>query len=586
VPVLDEAGMLALLAAPTPTGPGAMNRKPVIGLALGSGSARGWAHIGVIRALQQAGIQPDLVCGASIGAVVGAAYALGELDRFEQWARGLTGRTMFSFMDFKLAGGMLKGERVIEFFRSRFSDRPIEALDIPFAAVATGLHSGSEVWLRTGSTADAVRASMALPGLFTPAQREGRLLVDGGLVNPVPVSLARAMGADIVIAVDLNADILGRHLQPLAVVRDARAPAAAARKAAVAAQPALGADGGRAGAAAVCAGADPVHAGHPRHPQGQDGAAGAVGGGRWQAAGRIPLGEPRVGAARRDCPAGGGRADRHRGPPLLRALGPGLAAHGVGGGAHAGGRQAGRLHHHAAAGAQPVPRGHWPRAHAHAQAQGGHHGAEDRGAVLQGRDPGDLPEHGALSLQRLRHRDGGAHLFRQVGRPAQRAGERHADRHAQGHGLLQPGAQPRARPGPAQHRAGADEEARQAGRGGIRRAQQAPAAHPLRAPGGNGRPRAALGAAVAQAAHRLGRPQRLQPVCRRAGDPHHHRLPPAAAGQPGRGAPGQGAAGRGRRGLGRAQRLEPQEPAGAGNWCANRRATKPPWPRARRPRMR
>ena len=191
-----------------------MNRKPVIGLALGSGSARGWAHIGVIRALQQAGIQPDLVCGASIGAVVGAAYALGELDRFEQWARGLTGRTMFSFMDFKLAGGMLKGERVIDFFRNRFSDRPIEALDIPFAAVATGLHSGSEVWLRTGSTADAVRASMALPGLFTPAQREGRLLVDGGLVNPVPVSLARAMGADIVIAVDLNWDLVTRRLPP------------------------------------------------------------------------------------------------------------------------------------------------------------------------------------------------------------------------------------------------------------------------------------------------------------------------------------------------------------------------------------
>ena len=204
-----------------------VNRKPVIGLALGSGSARGWAHIGVIRALQQAGIKPDLVCGASIGAVVGAAYALGELDRFEQWARGLTGRTVFSFMDFKLAGGMLKGERVIEFFRSRFSDRPIEALDIPFAAVATGLHSGSEVWLRTGSTADAVRASMALPGLFTPAQREGRLLVDGGLVNPVPVSLARAMGADIVIAVDLNADILGRHLRKPGANGAAKLPAEA-----------------------------------------------------------------------------------------------------------------------------------------------------------------------------------------------------------------------------------------------------------------------------------------------------------------------------------------------------------------------
>ena len=134
---------------------------------------------------------------------------------------------MFSFMDFKLAGGMLKGERVIDFFRTRFSDRPIEALDIPFAAVATGLHSGSEVWLRTGSTADAVRASMALPGLFTPAQREGRLLVDGGLVNPVPVSLARAMGADIVIAVDLNADILGRHLRKPGANGAAKPPAEA-----------------------------------------------------------------------------------------------------------------------------------------------------------------------------------------------------------------------------------------------------------------------------------------------------------------------------------------------------------------------
>ena len=190
-----------------------MTHKPVVGLALGSGSARGWAHIGVIRALEAAGIRPDLVCGSSIGAVVGGAYALGELDRFEEWATSLTGRTVFSFMDFKLSGGMLKGEKVIEFFRRNFSDRDIEKLDMPFAAVATALHSGAEVWLRNGSTADAMRASMALPGLFTPAQRDGRLLVDGGLVNPVPVSLARAMGADIVIAVDLNADILGRHLR-------------------------------------------------------------------------------------------------------------------------------------------------------------------------------------------------------------------------------------------------------------------------------------------------------------------------------------------------------------------------------------
>lgn len=204
-------------------------RKPVVGLALGSGSARGWAHIGVLRALEEAGIRPDLVCGASIGAVVGSAYALGELDRFEKWALGLTGRTVWSFMDFKLAGGMLKGERVIDFFRRNFSDRDIEALDIPFAAVATALHSGTEVWLRSGSTADAVRASMALPGLFTPAQRDGRLLIDGGLVNPVPVSLARAMGADIVIAVDLNADLLGRHLHaPGSVATKARVPVMAA----------------------------------------------------------------------------------------------------------------------------------------------------------------------------------------------------------------------------------------------------------------------------------------------------------------------------------------------------------------------
>ena len=189
-------------------------RKPVVGLALGSGSARGWGHIGVLRALEQAAVRPDLICGSSIGALVGAAYAVGELDRFEQWVLGLGFAEVVSFMDFNLSGGMLKGERLMNFFRRNFTDRPVEGLDLPFAAVATSLYSGTEVWLRSGSTAEAVRASMALPGLFTPVQRDGRLLVDGGLVNPVPVSLARAMGADIVIAVDLNADILGRHLRP------------------------------------------------------------------------------------------------------------------------------------------------------------------------------------------------------------------------------------------------------------------------------------------------------------------------------------------------------------------------------------
>ena len=193
-------------------------RAPKIGLALGSGSARGWAHIGVLKALNDAGIQPDVVCGSSIGALVGAAYAGGELERFSDWVQSLGMRDVFGFMDFNLTGGVLKGEKLINFWRRNFADFDIEASPMAYGAVATDLHSGAEVWLRHGSIAKAVRASIALPGLFTPVVREGRLLVDGGLVNPVPASLARAMGADIVIAVDLNADILQRHMRPLGVV--------------------------------------------------------------------------------------------------------------------------------------------------------------------------------------------------------------------------------------------------------------------------------------------------------------------------------------------------------------------------------
>ncbi|RTL48144.1 MAG: patatin-like phospholipase RssA [Rhodocyclaceae bacterium] len=188
-------------------------RKPRIGLALGSGSARGWAHVGVIRALEQAGLRPDLVCGTSVGALVGAAYASGELDRFEQWLLSLRWKDVVAFMDISFNGGMLKGERLMEFLRRNFSDRPVESLPLPFGAVATALRSGAEVWLREGSTVDAVRASIALPAVFPPVLRDSRLLVDGGLVNPVPVSLARAMGADLVIAVDLSADVLGHHIR-------------------------------------------------------------------------------------------------------------------------------------------------------------------------------------------------------------------------------------------------------------------------------------------------------------------------------------------------------------------------------------
>jgi len=193
---------------------------PLIGLALGGGSARGWAHIGVIRALADAGIQPDIVCGTSIGALVGAAYVDGDLDQLESWVRSLRLQTVVSFLDFSLGSGLIKGDKLIEFFRSHFVDRDIRELARPFGAVATDLQRGREVWLREGRVSDAVHASIALPGLFTPVQRDGSWLVDGGLVNPVPVSLCRAMGADLVIAVDLNADLLGRHLKP----KPAKAP--------------------------------------------------------------------------------------------------------------------------------------------------------------------------------------------------------------------------------------------------------------------------------------------------------------------------------------------------------------------------
>jgi NTE family protein len=185
---------------------------PRIGLALGGGSARGWAHIGVIRALERAGVRPDLVCGTSIGALVGSAYAAGTLDAFEEWVRNMHRADVISLMDLGLSGGLLKGARVLERIGGILEDRPIEQLGMPFGAVATALRTGAEVWLREGSTLAAVRASIALPGLFTPVLRDGVVLVDGGLVNPVPITLARAMGADVVIAVDLSSDILGRHL--------------------------------------------------------------------------------------------------------------------------------------------------------------------------------------------------------------------------------------------------------------------------------------------------------------------------------------------------------------------------------------
>ena len=185
---------------------------PNIGLALGSGSARGWAHIGVIHALLEIGVTPHIVCGCSAGSLVGGAYAAGYLDDLEVWLRTLTRRKVASFFDFQFrGGGLIAGERLVKFFRNEFGDVLIENLPIPYVAVATDIETGREIWFRSGSLLDAVRASISLPGIFAPVKLGNRWLIDGGVVNPIPVSVCRAVEADIVIAVNLNGGLVGRH---------------------------------------------------------------------------------------------------------------------------------------------------------------------------------------------------------------------------------------------------------------------------------------------------------------------------------------------------------------------------------------
>jgi NTE family protein len=187
---------------------------PKVGLALGSGSARGLAHIGVLRAIEEAGIEIDVIAGTSMGALIGAIFAAGKLD-------GLATR----FLDFDWKGiislldpvfprsGLIDGQKIADLVRAHVSAASIEDLPIPFRAVATCIMSGEEVVCGAGDLIEAVRASISVPGIFTPMRSNGRILVDGGLVNPVPVSVVRAMGADLVIAVDLNHDIVaGRAL--------------------------------------------------------------------------------------------------------------------------------------------------------------------------------------------------------------------------------------------------------------------------------------------------------------------------------------------------------------------------------------
>ncbi len=186
------------------------NHTAPLGLALGGGVARGWAHIGAIRALIEAGIRPDIIAGTSIGAVVGGAYLAGKIDILEKWARGLNRRKMMSYMDVRWGGaGFLRGERLARVLNHYMGDIKIEDLDRKFAAVTCDLRTGYEVWLQRGPIVPAVRASYALPGAFEPVKVDGRFMIDGALVNPVPVSACRALGAHMVIAISLNGDAFG-----------------------------------------------------------------------------------------------------------------------------------------------------------------------------------------------------------------------------------------------------------------------------------------------------------------------------------------------------------------------------------------
>ena len=182
-----------------------------IGLALGSGSARGWAHLGVLHALEERGIRPAVVTGASVGALVAAAYASDQWLELEKWVRTLTRVDVWRLLDTTFrGGGVMRGNRLMQAIGERIQDRRIEELAVAYGAVAADLNTGQEIWLRQGSMLAAVRASSGMPGLFTPMWHQERWMIDGGVVNPVPVTLCRALGAERVIAVNLNVPVSDR----------------------------------------------------------------------------------------------------------------------------------------------------------------------------------------------------------------------------------------------------------------------------------------------------------------------------------------------------------------------------------------
>lgn len=184
-----------------------------IGLALGSGAARGWAHIGVLRALSDLKIQPDVICGTSIGGLVGGFHLAGHLTELEDWACRLTKLRMVRYLDLGIASnGLIAGNRLFAMMERYLQDVTIEALPIPFASVVTDLYTGHEIWLTKGRLVEAIRASFSLPGLFEPVKIDDRWVVDGALVNPVPVSICHALGAQIVIAINLNTPVHWKNI--------------------------------------------------------------------------------------------------------------------------------------------------------------------------------------------------------------------------------------------------------------------------------------------------------------------------------------------------------------------------------------
>ncbi|MFQ6371798.1 patatin-like phospholipase RssA [Shewanella sp. YIC-542] len=178
---------------------------PSIGIALGSGAAKGWAHIGVLKGLAQMGIAPDRIAGCSVGALVGAAYANNRLEELEEWVCSFSSWDVLGLMDISWRrGGLISGDKVFDAIQNRIGELLIEDLKKPFIAVATDLYSGQEVWFRQGDLRQAVRASCSMPGFMSPVRQGHRWLVDGAVVNPIPVSVARAMGCQLVIGVDLH----------------------------------------------------------------------------------------------------------------------------------------------------------------------------------------------------------------------------------------------------------------------------------------------------------------------------------------------------------------------------------------------